>query len=181
MTNSSQNINPAYGYLWWLNGKSQYMLPSTQVIFPGKLVPNAPDDMFSALGKNDQRIYVIPSESMVVIRIGNSAQASNLALSSFDNELWEKINDLECSVNTKVIEKVHIDLTIFPNPTNETIYLKTSKSIDYVEVVSALGVVVKQEKILSNELNVKDLERGFYFVKVYFEDGNSKVVTLLRR
>jgi hypothetical protein len=34
---------------------------------------------------------------------------------------------------------------------------------------------------LSNELNVKDLERGFYFVKVYFEDGNSKVVTLLRR
>lgn len=181
MTNSSQNINPAYGYLWWLNGKNQYMLPSTQVIFPGKLVPNAPDDMFSALGKNDQRIYVIPSESMVVIRIGNSAQASNLALSSFDNELWEKINDLECSVNTKVIEKVHIDLTIFPNPTNEIIYLKTSKSIDYVEVVSALGVLVKQEKILSNELNVKDLERGFYFVKVYFEDGNSKVVTLLRR
>ncbi|NJN78650.1 MAG: serine hydrolase [Saprospiraceae bacterium] len=113
MTNSSQNLNPAYGYLWWLNGKSQYMLPSTQFVFPGKLVPNAPNDMFSALGKNDQKIYVVPSENMVVIRIGNSAQASHLALSSFDNDLWGKIGDLNCATSTAIIEHKKTNLTIF--------------------------------------------------------------------
>ncbi|MCB0588386.1 MAG: serine hydrolase, partial [Phaeodactylibacter sp.] len=25
MTNSSQPVNPSYGYLWWLNGKPSYM------------------------------------------------------------------------------------------------------------------------------------------------------------
>jgi CubicO group peptidase (beta-lactamase class C family) len=90
-TNSSQTINPSYGYLTWLNGKSNYMLPTTQFLFSGMLVPNAPADMFCALGKNDQKIYVVPSQQLVVIRMGDSAGQSNLALSSFDNELWGKL------------------------------------------------------------------------------------------
>ena len=90
-TNSSQTINPSYGYLTWLNGKSNYMLPTTQFLFNGMLVPNAPLDMFCALGKNDQKIYVVPSQQLVVIRMGDSAGHSNLALSSFDNELWGKL------------------------------------------------------------------------------------------
>ncbi len=91
-TNTSQNINEAYGYLWWLNGKNSYRLPQTQQEFSGKLIPNAPDDMFCALGKNDQKIYVVPSKKLVVIRMGDAANEDNFALSNFDNELWQKIN-----------------------------------------------------------------------------------------
>ncbi|MGV9004360.1 serine hydrolase domain-containing protein [Flavobacterium sp.] len=92
--NTSQNINVAYGYLWWLNGKSTYHLPQSQAQFNGSLIPNAPNDMFMALGKNDQKIYVIPSKKMVVIRMGDSADGTNFALSDFDASLWEKINAL---------------------------------------------------------------------------------------
>lgn len=93
---TSQNINEAYGYLWWLNGKSTYHLPTTQFEFNGTLIPNAPSDMFAALGKNDQKIYVIPSKKMVVIRMGEVANPTNptFGLSGFDNELWQKINAL---------------------------------------------------------------------------------------
>ena len=93
-TNTSQNINQSYGYLWWLNGQSSYYLPSLQFEFDGALVPNAPSDMYSALGKNDQKIYVAPSQKLVVVRMGNSADESKFALTSFDNELWDKINAL---------------------------------------------------------------------------------------
>ncbi|MDI9311481.1 MAG: serine hydrolase [Limnohabitans sp.] len=93
-TNTSQNINLAYGYLWWLNGKTSYHLPSTQLQFNGSLIPSAPTDMFMALGKNDQKIYVIPSKNMVVIRMGDAADTVNAALSNFDNDLWLKINAL---------------------------------------------------------------------------------------
>ena len=94
-TNTSQNINEAYGYLWWLNGKSSFHLPQTQVEFSGMLVSNASNDMFAALGKNDQKIYVVPSKDLVVIRMGEAATAGeNFSLSSFDNDLWKKINAL---------------------------------------------------------------------------------------
>ena len=93
-TNTSQNINEAYGYLWWLNGKSSFHLPQSQLEFPGKLIPNAPSDMFAALGKNDQKMYIVPSKKLVVIRMGEVANPDNptFGLSGFDDELWEKIN-----------------------------------------------------------------------------------------
>jgi CubicO group peptidase (beta-lactamase class C family) len=90
--NASQTINKSYGYLWWLNGKESYHLPQTQLQFNGSLIPSAPDDMYMALGKNDQKIYVIPSRKMVVIRMGESADGTNFALSDFDQVLWEKIS-----------------------------------------------------------------------------------------
>lgn len=93
-TNTSQTINQSYGYLWWLNGKSSYHLPSSQLQISGSIIPTAPNDMFCALGKNDQKIYVIPSKKMVVIRMGNSADGTNFALSDFDKVLWQKISAL---------------------------------------------------------------------------------------
>lgn len=91
-TSTSQNINQAYGYFWWLNGKTSYHLPQTQFEFQGTLIPNAPSDMFCALGKNDQKLYIIPSKKLVIVRMGNPADGSNFALSDFDNVLWSKIN-----------------------------------------------------------------------------------------
>jgi len=91
---TSQNINPAYGYLWWLNGKTSYMVPGGQTVYDGLLVPDAPADMYAAMGAEDQRIYVIPSKNMVVVRMGDASDPDNpnFALSGFDNALWGKIN-----------------------------------------------------------------------------------------
>ena len=91
-TTTSQNINLSYGYLWWLNGKSSYHLPQTQFQFSGSIIPTAPSDMYCALGKDDQKIYVIPSRKIVIIRMGDAADGSNMALSDFDEVLWEKIS-----------------------------------------------------------------------------------------
>lgn len=91
---TSQNLNPAYGYLWWLNGKTRYMLPGSQAIFPGNLIPAAPADLYAAMGAEDQRLYVIPSKKMVIIRMGRASDPlnPNFALSGFDEALWNKIN-----------------------------------------------------------------------------------------
>ena len=91
---SSQAINPSYGYLWWLNGKNKFMIPTEQTVYQGSLIPNAPSDMYAAMGANDQRIYVIPSKKMVIIRMGEASNPSNpsFAVSGFDSLLWDKIN-----------------------------------------------------------------------------------------
>lgn len=94
--NSSQELNPAYGFFWWLNGKDKYMLPGSEQVFKGPLIPNAPADMYAAMGAADQRLYVIPSKKMIIIRMGEASNKRNpsFALSGFDNELWEKINEV---------------------------------------------------------------------------------------
>jgi CubicO group peptidase (beta-lactamase class C family) len=91
---TSQAINPSYGYLWWLNGKTSYMVPGGQTVYTTALIPNAPSDTYAAMGAEDQRIYVVPSKNMVIIRMGNASDPANpnFALSGFDNELWGKIN-----------------------------------------------------------------------------------------
>lgn len=91
MTSTSQNLNPSYGYLWWLNGKSSYIVPGSPMSFTGDLIPNAPDDTLSALGANDKKLYVVPSENLVIVRLGGSAGNDQLGPSSYDNELWGKI------------------------------------------------------------------------------------------
>ncbi len=91
MVNSSQSINNAYGYLWWLNGKTNFMAPTLQTVFPGTMVPNAPSDMIMALGKDDKKIYVVPSLNIVVVRLGDAAGNPTLGPSSFDNDFWGRL------------------------------------------------------------------------------------------
>ena len=92
--NTSQNLNNAYGYLTWLNGKSAYMVPGSQIVFNGSMITNAPADMYAALGKNDQKLYVVPSQKLVVIRMGEPADGPFNAVSGFDQELWGKLKTI---------------------------------------------------------------------------------------
>jgi CubicO group peptidase (beta-lactamase class C family) len=93
MLSSSQTLNPGYGYLWWLNGQSSFVLPGTTgQSFPGSLMPNAPLDLKAALGFADKKIYVVKSRDLVVIRHGAASNAPiSQALSNFDNEIWRRM------------------------------------------------------------------------------------------
>lgn len=94
MRNTSQAINLSYGYLWWLNGKESYMVPGSQVRFNGYLIPNAPPNTYAGLGKNDQKLYIVPDQGLVVVRMGEDAGEDQAGPSSFDNELWGILQDL---------------------------------------------------------------------------------------
>jgi CubicO group peptidase (beta-lactamase class C family) len=89
--NTSQNINLSYGYLWWLNGKASGMVPQSQVVIPTSLAPNAPADMFAAMGKDGQLLNIIPSKGLIVVRMGDNANGA-LVPTTFQNELWGKLN-----------------------------------------------------------------------------------------
>ena len=88
-----QVLNEAYGYLWWLNDGETWILPGDGTDRgDGRLIPNAPNDLVAALGVGDKKIYVVPSEQLVVVRHGDATGIPQLALSSFDNVLWQRLN-----------------------------------------------------------------------------------------
>ena len=92
--NSSQVLNPSYGYLYWLNGKNGFRLPESEELYSGKLIPSAPDDLYAGLGAFDQKLYVVPSQGLVIVRMGDAANSGEFGPTSFDNELWGKIKEL---------------------------------------------------------------------------------------
>lgn len=94
MVNTSQQLNLSYGYLWWLNGKSSYMLPQSQFVFPGPLAPSAPSDMVSGLGKDGQIVNVVPSLGMVMVRMGESPDSSGDVTTLFNNQIWRLFRDV---------------------------------------------------------------------------------------
>lgn len=161
--NTSQAINNSYGYLWWLNGKSSYMLPQSQFVFNGEIIPNAPSDAYCALGKNDQKIYVSPSRNMVVIRMGNSAGIPLYALSNYDNELWAAINQFACT--TTGIESVNKpNTTIYPNPANDFIRIKNSSSNTAI-IYNIQGMMRKVEVSAEGKIDIRSFSPGLYFIK----------------
>lgn len=91
MTTSSQTLNPSYGYLWWLNGQSSILLPGLDFALNIELADNAPPDLFAGMGKNGQYVECIPSENMVVVRMGE-APGNDLVPIQFHNEMWAKIS-----------------------------------------------------------------------------------------
>lgn len=72
-------VNPAYkgyGITWWLNANSAGTVSSVDRIptdgqpLPGfdQVAPNAPADVYMAAGTGKQRLYIFPSQNMVVVR-----------------------------------------------------------------------------------------------------------------
>ena len=84
MINTSQSLNPSYGYLWWLNGKESIIFPILSNSFNISMSDNAPTDLFAAMGKNGQFVEVIPSKNIVVIRM----LIVPLVPFTFHNEMW---------------------------------------------------------------------------------------------
>lgn len=87
MVNTSQNINLSYGYLWWLNEKDSFIPPTVQVKVPGSYAPNAPDDMYCGLGKDGQYVCVVPSQNLVLVRMGESPDQA-LVPFAFLDDIW---------------------------------------------------------------------------------------------
>jgi CubicO group peptidase (beta-lactamase class C family) len=87
--------NPAYGWLWWLNGTATYRIPGPYSLptLAGPAIPSAPPDLIAALGKGDKKIYLVPSLDLVVVRHGDEADplGNPFALSGFDEQFWQRL------------------------------------------------------------------------------------------
>ena len=94
MINTSQQINESYGYLWWLNGKDSLIPPGITIPIQTSLASNAPDDLIAGMGKNGQYLDVIPSQNLVIVRMGEAPNADNLVPINFHNEMWSYLNDI---------------------------------------------------------------------------------------
>jgi CubicO group peptidase (beta-lactamase class C family) len=172
MVHPSQTLNRSYGYLWWLNGQQSFMLPGLQFVIPGKLVPNAPDDMYMALGKNDQKIHVVPSKRWVVVRQGDSGAVGpngGTVPIVLDNEIWAYLNQLVCTPVSTAESNPGDGVRVWPNPAVDGWNIEAKDAIERVELFAADGRLVQTIERLNTTnfwLETSKLPAGMYVVQV---------------
>lgn len=179
MTTSSQSINNSYGYLTWLNGKSSFMLPSTQIVFNGFLCPDAPSDMYAALGKNGQIINVVPSQNLVFIRMGNMWATSNVP-NEFNNDIWKRLKQVICSTGTNNIKESSQDFTVYPNPCSNYIQLSSENVFSNFQITNLYGQKIIEGRA-TNFIDVQSLSSGIYFLELIDEKSSVILRTRLEK
>jgi CubicO group peptidase (beta-lactamase class C family) len=175
MVNTSQTMNPSYGYLWWLNGKSTYMLPETQTVYNGFVNPNAPADLIMAIGAAGQFLNIVPSQNLVFVRMGSTPLGLPEFSYQMNDKIWEYINDLECNANGMSENSNNNNLVkIFPNPSKDGVNIKSDKIISKVEIFNSQGQLIKTVNSQNKEISVSidGLLSGIYFAKVHTNNGN---------
>lgn len=71
MLSPSQDMNKAYGYLWWLNGYTGVGASPLEAERTTIMIPSAPPDLVAAQGVLGRKCYVVPSLNLVVTRLGD--------------------------------------------------------------------------------------------------------------
>ena len=171
MTNTSQSMNLSYGYLWWLNGKTSFMLPSTQTVFSGSYAPNAPSDMFAGIGKNGQIVSVSPSKGLVVVRMGEAA--GNLPVpTQLVDRIWEKLNAVMCSTTSVENQfKAQKTFSIYPNPVTNSLTIDLVSDSNFeIQISDVLGKVILSDQNRTT-VDVSKLTSGIYYISV-IQEGN---------
>ena len=86
MLSPSQRLNPAYGFLWWINGQDFSLGAGAGTRrLDGPLIPAAPDDLVAMQGALDRKLYLVPSLDLVVVRLGAAGSSDNV---NFNNAFW---------------------------------------------------------------------------------------------
>lgn len=168
--NTSQPYNKSYGYLWWLAGKDSIMAPGLTTVLPTTLCSNCPTDMYAALGKYDQKIYIVPSMKIVVVRFGNAAGATALGPSGFDNEFWGKLNEVFCATGQSSSPASDLNISLYPNPCTDALQVTIPNELlgkDFC-IYNILGEMQSKTHVTGTTFTIstQTLLPGFYTLAV---------------
>lgn len=163
---TSQTLNPSYGYLWWLNGKSSYKVPGSQINFPGPLFPDAPMDLVSAIGKNGQFLSISKSTGLVLVRMGDASSSLEVPFLLL-GEIWKRFNKVRCVATGNEDWVLNNPVSAFPNPAVNELSVQAPAGSGY-RIINRLGQILEEGtlKQSSSQLSIRHLANGLYQLQI---------------
>ena len=95
----------------------------------------------------------------MIVRQGNSAEDASLALSKFDNKLWDYVNKLSCNA-TGLAEEAVGNFNLWPNPVTTQLQI----SDEQAQVCTILTSNGQQFElpVSAGKVNLRQLPAGLY-------------------
>jgi hypothetical protein len=90
-----------------------------------------------------------------------------LATSGCDTNVYNYLATL--STNTHNLENSAIQ--VYPNPSKNSVQIKSTSKIDKITVFDSLGKVILTQTQSTNEINLENFSKGIYFIEIFTESG----------
>lgn len=118
--------------------------------------------------------------NMVYVRMGNSPGTSGAVPVSFNDTIWQKLNDVFCNLNSVSSIKDANQLKIFPDPAQNYFTISfAGKLYDFVITDMTGSIFFKKKSIFAKtEIDCSGFGNGVYYVQA--TDGkniyNEKII-----
>jgi len=143
------------------------MLPDFQIPLPGPLIPQAPAELVMGLGKNEQKLYLLPSRNLVIVRMGNGAGSEVPIV--FDRAFWPYLTPILPAISQSTAQITQAELIqISPNPiaSGSQLHLPLTEGNYTCQWLSASGSLLKSEQHRSASTLQAPERAGLYFLKI---------------
>ena len=147
------------------------MLPASQFVFPGMFAPNAPDDMYAAIGRDGQFICVVPSQNLVWIRMGENPDQLDVPI-LMANDVFALINALPCSsTSVEALSSSHFQFRM--EQSGSTLSWSSSQPLHHLTIYSITGELIMDVSPTSPSLSLETPSGGMYVCPGTPADGES--------
>ena len=102
--------------------------------------------MIAALGKNGQFLNIVPSQNIVLIRMGDNPD-NTLVPINFNDDIWAYINNLEHYPSSIAKQKSEKGVLAYPNPTQDVIHIHVKKNMNKATnfiLYNSLGLMINK-------------------------------------
>ena len=133
----------------------------TNFNYTGKLYTNF-------VANNATNFYGILLQKDKRLLITGSGQSNNTA----DNKRYLGMMRLNDSYLSSIDEKLKKDISLYPNPTSDFLYISTQRSlINHIyEIFDMTGRLILKNKISEKQIDVSSLKKGNYILKLDSEN-----------
>lgn len=122
----------------------------------------------------------VTTNSLLYWTKGKEYPIAEITLSE-DTTQITKISARCDNTNTNSVENYEIVSLAYPNPAKTFFYINEENSnIKSISLYSISGQKIKEEKFVSNEINISELSRGIYYYKIKYSDDNIKVGKIIK-
>ncbi|NJO87280.1 MAG: T9SS type A sorting domain-containing protein [Lewinella sp.] len=129
------------------------------------MAPSAPSDLALAAGARGQFIAVVPSQGLVMVRQGNSNDAS-LAPILLHDKIWQRLAHLGCTSANNEPNVAGTGFIVWPNPARQQIELNTTWPRPYTVLLYSDQGVLLQREVNASSLDLSARSAGTYFLVV---------------
>lgn len=85
------------------------------------------------------------------------------------------------SLSVNIIDNQQINISLFPNPATNVLYISNFETVAKVEILNTLGQVVQQFNQPQNNISLKGLAAATYFVKITDKNGAQAIKKLHKK
>lgn len=139
--------------------RRRVIIKDNEQFLSGRLDLKSLFDTFIAAG------YMNPDQSIYHIQLGIEVTEGYGAVRF--NEADISMTQDALSINDFNINKIKV----YPNPSNNIIYINSPQPIQQIKLFSVLGKLVYQNSNFKGNIDVSNVSKGVYFLKIISEDG----------